>query len=505
MTIESSFTPLVSGRTLARNMVFNLLGQGIPLLAALFAIPFLVESLGTDRFGILSLAWIVIGYFSLFDLGLGRALTKLVAERAGKGAVGEIHSLVWTALFMMVLLGTGGAIVLALLSPWLVREALKIPQMLQNETLDAFYLLALSVPFVISSAGLRGVLEAMQRFDLVNTVRIPLGFFTFCGPLLALPFSRSLTAVVAILVGVRVIATMAHLWQCFRVIPALRKKTNIQRSATSSLLHFGSWMTVSNIVGPLMVYLDRFLIGALVSVAAVAYYATPYEVVTKLWIIPGALTGVLFPAFSASVNHNPGRAAKLYGLGTKYIFLTVYPFTLIFVTLAHEGLELWLGKEFAQHGSMVLQGLTLGVLINSLAQVPFALIQGAGRPDLTAKLHLFELPFYLIGVYWMILQHGIEGAVIAWVTRALIDAGLLFWIGSKFVPGMVSANRSSILTIIVCIVGLGFGLIPSGFGMKMLTLSVTMLAFILAAWFMVLAPQERLLLRSPSKLLGGTQ
>ena len=46
-------------------------------------------------------------------------------------------------------------------------------------------------------------------------------------------------------------------------------------------------MTVSNVVGPIMVYLDRFLIGALLPMAAVTQYVTPYEVVTKLTVIPG--------------------------------------------------------------------------------------------------------------------------------------------------------------------------------------------------------------------------
>src|SRR5712691_5942117 len=176
MTAENGFAPLASGRTLARNMVFNLLGQGSPLLAALFAIPFLVDGLGTDRFGILTLAWMVIGYFSLFDLGLGRAVTKLVAERLGKSSAVEIPGLIWTALFMMLLSGTIGAALLALLAPWLIRDVLKIPQILQSETLSAFYLLTLSIPFVISTAALRGVLEALQRFGLVNVMRTLLGF-----------------------------------------------------------------------------------------------------------------------------------------------------------------------------------------------------------------------------------------------------------------------------------------------------------------------------------------
>ena len=72
-----------SGRLLARNTFWNLLGQGAPLAAAVIAFPPLIRGLGIDRYGVLSLVWTLIGYFSFLDLGLGRALTKLVAERLG--------------------------------------------------------------------------------------------------------------------------------------------------------------------------------------------------------------------------------------------------------------------------------------------------------------------------------------------------------------------------------------------------------------------------------------
>ncbi|HLJ29909.1 MAG TPA: hypothetical protein VKY85_24590 [Candidatus Angelobacter sp.] len=60
---------LTSGRFLARNTIWNLLGQLLPMAVAVVAIPPVIRGLGIPRFGVLSLAWIVIGYFSLFDLG----------------------------------------------------------------------------------------------------------------------------------------------------------------------------------------------------------------------------------------------------------------------------------------------------------------------------------------------------------------------------------------------------------------------------------------------------
>src|SRR6266513_283830 len=110
---------LTSGRLLARNTIWNLVGSGAPMIVAVFSIPILIRGLGTDRFGVLTLAWALIGYASLFDLGLGRALTQLVAKKLGAGEDREIPTLVWTSQLLMLLLGVLGAAVLGVLSPWL--------------------------------------------------------------------------------------------------------------------------------------------------------------------------------------------------------------------------------------------------------------------------------------------------------------------------------------------------------------------------------------------------
>ena len=68
------------------------------MAVAVVAIPSLIRVLGVPRFGVLSLAWTVIGYFSLFDLGMGRALTKLVADKLGAQQEHAIPGLAWTSL-----------------------------------------------------------------------------------------------------------------------------------------------------------------------------------------------------------------------------------------------------------------------------------------------------------------------------------------------------------------------------------------------------------------------
>ena len=221
-TSDAAPAGLTGGRLLARNAAWNLVTQCAPMAVALVTIPVLIAGIGTDRFGVLTLAWIVLGYFSLFDLGLGRALTKLVADELGRGAEQNIPPLVWTAAALTGAMGLVGALFVGLISPWLVRDVLKVAGPLQAESLRTFFLMAALLPFVISIAGLRGVMEAHQQFRSINLVKMAAGLFTLVGPLLVLPFTRSLVAVVGVMAAGKVVAWFIYLGLCLRTVPGMR-------------------------------------------------------------------------------------------------------------------------------------------------------------------------------------------------------------------------------------------------------------------------------------------
>jgi O-antigen/teichoic acid export membrane protein len=412
---------LTDRTTLTKNTLYSLIGQGLPIIIAIFSIPLLIKGMGTDRFGILTLAWMVISYFSLFDLGLGRAVTQLVAEKIGTGEEKQIPELVWTASIIMFFLGIVGGLIVAFISKELVFNILKVPVYLRTETLNSFYLLAACIPIITSTAGHIGILSAIQRFDLINIVKTPMSIFIFIGPLLVLPWQKNLFFVILVLTFSRAVAWLIYTVICLRAIPDLKRKVRFNRSLLKPLLKFGGWMTITNVIGPLLVYLDRFLIGTFISVEAVAYYTTPYEIVTKLWIIPTALVGVLFPAFSASYIHNKSHSIRLLSKSKKYIFIAIFPLSLFIITFAKIGLDIWIGKDFAANSTTTLRWLAAGVFLNSIAQVSYAFIQGIGRPDITAKIHIVQLPFYLALLQYLMKEHGISGAACAWFLRILID------------------------------------------------------------------------------------
>src|SRR6266704_3576438 len=152
--------------SVARSTLYNILGQGVPLLAGVLTIPILTRSLGDARFGLLALMWAIIGYFGLLDLGLGRATTKFVAEALAAQDARRARQVASFTAAGQTALGIVGGAVLAAVTPWVVTSLLRVPAELRVEAEHAFRWLALSVPFVVLALSLRAVLEGAQRFDL---------------------------------------------------------------------------------------------------------------------------------------------------------------------------------------------------------------------------------------------------------------------------------------------------------------------------------------------------
>lgn len=488
-----------SGRLLTRNVFYSIMGQSIPLIVALVTTPVIVHGLGTERFGVLTLAWMAVGYFSLFDMGIGRATTKFVAEYIARGEFNSLPQLIWTSIAMLLGLGLLGGLVIAMLTPWLVNYILKIPPILISETTMTFYVLALSVPFVLGTSGVRGVLEAQQRFGLVNAIKTPASITSFIVPVLILPFSNNLYHIVAVLVISRFLVFLIYLYCCITSLPILKQIQLPSILCTKELLKFGGWLTVSNIISPFMAYMDRFIIGSMLSMSAVAYYVTPYDLVTKLWIISGSLLGVLFPVFSSYSVNQKEKISLLFERTVKYLLVILSPIVFFLIVLAEPFLEIWLGHEFAAHSTLVLQILSIGALICALAQVPLGAIQAMGRPDFTAKLHLFELPLYLVMMWFFIPKFGIVGAALAWLLRIIIDTIFLFGFYYYAIPEMYKTKGSLILPMIGVIGAMLLSaFITTQFPsilLKILVLSLCTISFMIYSW-KILLDFEKIKLRS---------
>jgi len=210
-------------------------------------------------------------------------------------------------------------------------------------------------------------------------------------------------------------------------------------------------MTISNIISPLMVYMDGFVIASMLGVGAATYYVAPYEVITKFLVVPAAISGVLFLLFTKEWQTNPTRSGDLMKQGFSYTLLLLFPAAIVAVYFSKEWLSLWLSPEFALQEHLVVMWLTIGILINGVAHIVFAQVQGAGRSDWTAKLHLSEVLPYLGLLYISLYFWGIAGAAFAWSIRVAVDLCGLLIMSKKISPTTFKTIRPALWMLVISI------------------------------------------------------
>lgn len=410
---------------LLRNTIFNLLGLGAPLLVAVVSIPQLIAALGTDRFGLLTLIWAVVSYFGLFDLGLGRALTQQLAVLFSNEEHEKVGPLVATATALMAVLGVVAGALMAAGAHWGVGHIQAVPD--HREAINAVYAMALAMPSIVLTSCFRGILEAKHAFGTINLLRFPMGLFTFLGPLAVVVYGESrLDWIAALLATGRLLACAAHAWFAWRLLPNQHGTLTARLDLLKPLCISGGWMTVSNVVSPFMGYVDRLVIAALVSASAVAYYATPLELVIKLSIFPAALTAVLFPALSALLVESRATVWPLCMKALRWLLLAMALSALPLALFANELLSVWIDPAFASHSSALLRVFCLGIAVNCLAHIPFTLLQSAGASRSTAMIHAAELPVFMLALWALTASFGVQGAAFAWLLRILADTTLMF-------------------------------------------------------------------------------
>lgn len=449
---------LKNNQNISTDVVYTFGGQAISMLVAILSMPFLIRILGNDRIGVLSIIWVLIGYLTILDLGMGPAVTQMVSASFKSGDYKKAPVIFWNALLIQLIFGFLGGIALFLFTPSIVTDILRIPRYLHEEATYSLIIASLAFPVVLVSSSVTGFIQSLRRFDVLASVQIFSGISQFILPLIFVMFWKNLPIAVFAILTVRFLSTGYLLFFSIKTFPDLRKKWQIAWPVIKKLFGFGGWITVSSIVSPLLVYADRFFLGHILTIAMVAFYAVPVDVVIRLLIIPRSLTSVLFPVFSGiDLKKETERINELFFRSIKYILSIFGILIVLLFTFARDILMLWLGPEYAANSTVALQIVLIGILSCSISMIPYNMLQAVGRADITAKIHLAELLIFVGLSYFLISYYGLIGAAVAWCVRLVIETGILLIFSHKIAGIRIKyISKRAIINIMVMLLSMGF-------------------------------------------------
>lgn len=407
--------------SITRNSAYNLAGAVVPMVCALITIPLYLKYIGVERYGVLSIAWLLLGYFGVFDLGLSRATAHQIAAKHDASAR-ERAEVFWTALIANTLMGVLGAIGLWLVASWYFKTQMNLSDVLRQEILISLPILCLSVPVATVSGVMLGALQGEQRFLELNVISTISTILLQVIPLLCAVFFRiDLTSLLLSSILARFVSLGAIGYLCLKGV-ASGARPNFNRSRLSGLLGYGGWVALTSLAAPLLVLTDRFLIGGIIGAAAVTVYTVPFQLAQRLSVIGTSLGNALFPRLSSTSGREQDTLAER-ATHTLSSLMTLP--TLLAILLIDPFLDLWIGTDLSRQSAPIGKILLVGYWINSFAIVAYVQLQAKGRPDLVAKILFSEVPFYLCLLTVAIFRFGLIGASLVFTLRFAIDYCLL--------------------------------------------------------------------------------
>lgn len=410
--------------SLIKNSMWNLGGFIIPTLVAIPSLGLLARYLGTEKFGLFTLAFAILGYASIFDAGLTRAVIREIA--INRDSEEEQRKIMSTSTVSIGVLGCVAALFIYITIPS-VQSLLNISEVNSSDTELAFKILALSIPVFLLNQVWLAYLEGHELFANINIQRIISNSCIAGLPTIFILYSPSLTmAIIGLLFG-RLISLFISFLFCRKIIT--QSGLLFDQSIFKRLIKFGGWMTVSNIISPIMVYFDRFIISNMLGANQVAYYTAPSEGISRALNVPGALARALFPKLSSATS----KTEKNHLEKVSYLLIASVCLSMIMLgfVYAKEIMVIWMGDEYIGEPVVILKILLIGFFFNALSQIPFAKIQAAGRSHVTAILHLIEVVPYLVLMYILLHFYFLSGVAIAWVVRVIIDFFALYFLSRE--------------------------------------------------------------------------
>ncbi len=415
------------GRRIITNTIHAASGRVVALIVWLAYTPYLLSSLGAERFGLWSLFFAITGTLVAFDLGLSQATLRHVADAHARGDEESAGAFATIAVVAFVVLGLFW-LALALLLGHALPAWLRFPTDVRADA--GFVIVSGAIVFAIMGLATvtMAVAQGYGRFDLANAAMLAVTAQIAIGIPVVLSRGWGLRGLVmnvglAWLVGGGVaLAAVHHALPHFRFVSPLAARTRLRAA-----LAFGGPMQLAVAGYTAHQHLDKFLLVPMVALAAVTPYELGFRVSNAAFsLVQLLLLAILPAAASLHARRKPEWLFELHQRGGRYVLAAAVLLFTPLATAADRLFEAWLGPGHGE-AAMVLRGLALASAVFVAAGVATSIARGLGRTRLEAWFSLTMLATHVVLAVILIPTMGLAGALIAMVTSALLGVVVFLW------------------------------------------------------------------------------
>ncbi len=501
---------MISIKQTIKNTSSGWLSIIVKSIFSIITIPFLLKSLGTDGYGLITILGTIVALSSSIDLGLRSALGQTLSEQLALKRKKRFSVIISNAFVLYILISLFLAILIYFMAPSIatVLNVSKNINLIGIQAIQLYGCLAILISFItpVFSAGL----NSYQRFDIVNTISTITSILTNClilGMIKFTSFSVLDWVMITLLfqfLGLTLLIVAFN--KCCDGIKLSLKYLNFNE--LSPLFSIGKYMYIIQLSGTISNSSNPLIISSFLNVKSLGLYNPALSISTALTPIVMTLTNQLYPAVTNNnVTGNQEGINKIFLYGGKYTFLLGSLAAAGVFFFAEPFTKLWLSNSIGDDYLIVSELIRIFVIIDILSYS-----SGTQWPILLGMKKLKYLTRVLvstaildigISIYFVsYLDYGISGVLYGTIVSKVIRVYLL----NKYILNLLNIKFMEYFKISIIIPILSFILISftawiitinfncHTWGDFLLMSGSTVIIWFIYTWFLFLTTNEKKLI-----------
>jgi O-antigen/teichoic acid export membrane protein len=416
-----------------RNIGSNWVLTVVTIAATYFLTPFIIHSLGQDGYGTWTLITATTGYVSLLALGVPMACVRYLAEHATTGDTRRMNEVIGSCVGLYLMIGAA-ALVIGLAVTAGLTVMYDIPVALQMSARVACALMVVQVALGFIGLLPEGIMYAHHDFVVRNVVRIAAVALRLGLTLGLLALHASLAVLAAVQLATLVFDFSVTLFLVRRRYPGVRLRLgDFDWQTVRRIFSFSMYVLLLAAGARLSFETDAIVIGAVLGVAAIPYYAVANSLVVYLMDFTIAIAAVVSPM--ATKLNTEGRRDEVIALFLKWskisLSLTLMA-GLFLIVLGPRFIGWWIDPGYEGPSGTVLEILMISCFaFLPIRGVALPILMGLGKPRIPTIAFVAAGVLNLILSFALARPFGLAGVAIGTAIPNVLFAAVVLVVACR--------------------------------------------------------------------------
>lgn len=399
----------------------------VAALVGFFLAPYVLHRLGNSTYGLWVLLASLVSYLGLLDLGIRGSITRFIAHHHATGDHVGSSRIIVGALRVFTVLGTA-AMLFAVLLAVFVDGLFEIPDYALATVRSVIVVGGATVAASFLGGVFGGIIAGLHRFDVDSGLEIVLTVIRAAAVVAALENHYGLLGLALIQFGITALRGLVSFVACRRLYPQLSLLgIGPLAETTQTLLTFSVFSSVIHISTVVLYYSDSVLIGAILPVGMITFFAIATSLVEYARSIADAVARIVTPRVSAAqAAGGQAAAAQVFLKVGQATSILIVPIAVTFILRGETFINLWMGPDYGAVSGPILVLLAVRLWFAGGRSVAIAGLIGVNHHRGLATAMAAEAVLNLALAVLLIEPLGLMGVALgALVPSLLLNLGFV--------------------------------------------------------------------------------